>query len=378
MCSQKTRRKVVLLKGTLRSGGGLEKSTYAIARAFASQGDEVTILTAKAPSTSLPFSIQTLPVLQWPPSLRLEHFDRKVADWLSANQADLVLGMERNRKQTHLRAGNGVHAAWLQVRRALEGQWRYRLSLINPLHRKILEIEKSAFEDPGLRRLIVNSCMVKEELLSFYKVDPGKIAVVPNGVEWSAWQTAFDDWKEGRKRALLRWELDSEKLHLLFIGHGYLRKGLDLLLQALSLWENREVHLSVVGKEKDMARYLSLVKALRLEKRVRFFGPQSETLSFYQMADALIIPSWYDPCANVTLEALAMGLFVLSSRANGAMELLPKKSGALIDDLCDPEALLALLRTIPRKTAYSAEKIRQGISHLDAPLQLQRFIEACR
>ena len=46
---------------------------------------------------------------------------------------------------------------------------------------------------------------------------------------------------------------------------------------------------------------------------------------FYQMADALVIPSFYDPFANVTVEALAMGLFVLSSKHNGGPEILTKK-----------------------------------------------------
>ena len=68
-------------------------------------------------------------------------------------QFDIVFGMERNRFQTHIRAGNGVHAAFLKSRLASEGVLKYGMCLINPLHRKILELEKEGFENPKLKKI---------------------------------------------------------------------------------------------------------------------------------------------------------------------------------------------------------------------------------
>ncbi len=56
---------------------------------------------------------------------------------------------------------------------------------------------------------------------------------------------------------------------------------------------------------------------------------------FYQLADALAIPSFYDPFANVTVEALAMGLFVVSSRSNGGFEILDPSKGIIIENLSE-------------------------------------------
>ena len=73
----------------------------------------------------------------------------------------------------------------------------------------------------------------------------------------------------------------------------------------------------------------ALAAKLNIQRRVTFFGPQKEIRPFYQFADALVIPSFYDPFANVTVEALAMGLFVVSSKSNGGHEILISSKMAL-------------------------------------------------
>ncbi len=357
---------VVLLKAKLGQKGGLEKYARRIAAAFLAKGANVTFLTA-----------QTFPICRWPTFLRLEQYDRCVCRWLKNNRADVVFGMERNRVQTHLRAGNGVHAAYLKSRLASEGQIKYAICQINPLHRKILELEKEAFEYPGLKKLFVNSRMVLQQVLEHYAIDPGKIEVVHNGVEWEEQADNFASWEQGKKAALAKFDLDPHLLHLLFIGNGYKRKGLDKLLEALAIRRDRDFHLSVVGKEKHIQRYLSKLARLGLEKRVRFFGPQEDVLPFYQLADVLAIPSFYDPFANVTIEALAMGLFVISSKTNGGHEILTKQNGAVIENLLDPESIASSLDLAFRKTPSSASAIRATVSHLDFSRQLANLVDGC-
>ncbi|HLB52901.1 MAG TPA: glycosyltransferase family 4 protein [Chlamydiales bacterium] len=368
--------RVVLLKAKLEGTGGLEKSTVQIGQAFLQKKSEVTLLTTKAEG-SFPFKVHSFPTPHWPPSFRLEQFDQMVQKWLKAHPADIVFGMDRNRVQTHLRAGNGVHASWLQARRLIEGKWKSQLHFLNPLHRKILNLEKAGFEYPGLQKLFVNSQMVKGEVLSYYRVDEKKIKVVHNGVEWAQWQSPFDRWEEGRKEALQKFGLPTDCLHLLFIGNGYKRKGLDPLLQALSLWKRKEIHLSVVGKDRDLNSYVAQAKKLNIEEKVHFFGPVKEILPFYQMADLLVLPSFYDPFANVTVEALAMGLFVISSKKNGGCEVLNDQNGCIIQDHADPYSILTCLEKGFLKTKVSAEQIREKISFLDYSSQLNHIIDAC-
>lgn len=347
-------RQVVLLKSCAKSQGGLEKYASRIAEAFRQRGDLVTVLTGEDG-------------IRWPSFVRMERFDAFVRQWLERNEADVVFGMDRNREQTHIRAGNGVHAAYLKSRLFTEGRLKVLLCKLNPLHRKILELEKAGFENPKLKKLFVNSHMVKQEVLEHYDVDPAKIQVIHNGVEWEEMEA---DWQPGRE--------ERDEIELLFIGNGYLRKGLDRLLEGLSLMKQEPFHLSVVGKDKGIDRYRMKAAELGLQNRVSFFGPSREIRSFYQKADALIIPSFYDPFANVTVEALAMGLFVVSSKHNGGAEVLTEENGAVIEDLLSPDAMVAALKkAMQKKTEESARRIRQSVQHLDFSKQLQALMEGC-
>ena len=93
-------------------------------------------------------------------------------------------------------------------------------------------------------------------------------------------------------------------------------------------------------------------------------------------ADGLLLPTRYDPFANASLEAAACGLPVVSTRQNGAMEVIddgglavddPEDTGALaraLDDLADPAARAAMgerarKRALVADWTSHAERLRE-------------------
>lgn len=371
---------ITLIKSELFKQGGLEKYTWQIARDFCTLGCQVTILTTglKQPLFSHALlRIINLPIDHVFSFLNVMRFDKACRKYLAKHPTPIIFSFDRNRFQTHLRAGNGVHAAFLERRKIEEGFVKNLSFFLNPLHQTILSLEKKGFEHPDLKILFANSMMVKQEILKFYHVDPDKIQVVHNGVEWHTMKEAFDEWESQREKILHTHHLDPQAFQFLFIGHNFFRKGLDKLLRALALVKNEHFQLSVIGKDKNMSHFEQLVQHLGLSKKVFFFGPQKQTNTFYQMADCLVIPSLYDPFANVTLEALAFGLFVISSKSNGGHEILTSQNGAVIDSL---EDLVSFSQTLKRtlnfrKTTNSACMIRDSVKHLDFSKQLRQITE---
>jgi len=286
--------------------------------------------------------------------------------------------MDRTRHQTHIRAGNGVHAAFLKRREQMEGNYNSFKKALNPLNQTILKIEKDAFESPELKILFTNSHMVKKEVLTYYQTPPEKIQVVHNGVEWNEMSKDFNHWTEEKQSICDELSLDASRYHFLFIGNGYKRKGLTPLLKALSVLPFKDFHLSVLGKDRDITKFIKLVENLGLKEQVSFFGPRPDIRRFYQFADSLVIPSFYDPFANVTVEALAMGLFVVSSTSNGGHEILKGENGTIIEDLLSPDAFSKALTTaITRpKTWIRSQSIRNSVKHLDFSDQLTTLIDS--
>lgn len=364
--------RVTIIKSRLSFLGGLEKISIEIARTFASKGCTVTILTTE---DNLP-EIEGVEIvsLGTPPKwsyFSILSFNRACRKWLKKHPADLIFGLDRTQNVTHYRAGNGAHKTFL-VRKELS-RIKSFFSLINPKDRLILEMDRRIFENPDLKVLFTNSNMVKKELLSLFKIAPEKIQVVANGIDFKK----FIPRCGSKREAQLKLGLKPQKTQLLFIGNDYKRKGLDFLLKSLAPLVDLPFQLTVIGKEKSMASYRKLTTKMGLAKKVLFLGSIPDLIPYYEAADCFVFPSTYDPCAAVTLEALAMGVFVITSPYNGAHEVIQKGCGHVLERLSDIKTFSRLLEDVilKRIPIKSNEEIRASISKYDAQTQLNALVE---
>lgn len=376
--------KIVFLKSNILKRGGLEKYTLRLAAGFAKHGHDVTILTTDYPQGTLAnigCNIVSLGQSTSFSLLQLIKFDAAAKRYVAVHTPDVVFGMERNFcPQTHYRAGNGCHKAYLDRRRKTDSWFKVASFAINPLHRLILDMEQTTFEREELKRLFVNSQMVQQEISEYYpKVDPKKISVVHNGVEWHELQKSFDEGLALRPKIIKSLGLEPHVHQFLFVGNEYGRKGLSLLLDALALLPKKSFQLSVIGRERKTSAFIEKAKRLGLEEQVKFIGGVSEMKPYYSAADTLVIPSFYDPFANVTVEALAMGLRVISSSSNGGSEVITNTDmGSVFTNLDDPSELAMQLQDALNhpKTLASAAYVRQACSHLDFANQIGKIIDA--
>ena len=78
-----------------------------------------------------------------------------------------------------------------------------------------------------------------------------------------------------------------------------------------------------------------------------FAGRQTDPVPLYAAADAFVLPTFYDPCSLSVCEAAASGLPVVTTRCNGAAELLAEgHDGFILDDPADDGTLADRLRQL--------------------------------
>lgn len=372
---------ICVIKQRLHHKGGLEKVTLALIEELYALGHLLTVITSDTDKTFSGFSYN-IPIisihLKSPfKFLQILEFDIRAKNVVQKIKPDIIFGFDRTTYQTDYRAGNGSHLAYLHHRKKYESCFKNCLLYCNPLHWVILSQEKKMLQSPLLRHLFVNSHMVKNEFENLYPLKREKIHVVHNGINFEdkpAPSTSFLKKIQEQKQAL---GFSEEKTLFLFAAHGWKRKGLQELLVALSFLKVKNWQLVVCGSDRKAIFYHRLVHKLHIENNVTFFPFQNNLYSIMEACDVLVCPSHYDPFANIVLEGLIQGLFVITSSHNGAKEILTKETGIVIDEIRDPiEFSQKLYQAIGyRKTTSSITRSQASIEHLEMRQQLQKIIQ---
>jgi UDP-glucose:(heptosyl)LPS alpha-1,3-glucosyltransferase len=284
---------------------------------------------------------------QWPfgsiTRLRLESvigFADEVEQIRPQLDCDVLFSLERVWSCDVYRAGDGVHRGWLARRRKFELPLKQFARTLNRKHRDLLQLEESLFTNRNAARVIVASQMVKNEIVDLYGYPADNIDIVRNGVPLDTFR--FDPRLREETRESLK--LKSDQTALLFAGSGWERKGLLFAVQAMALCKNRKMRLLVAGRGNKNVYKTTRLRFWR-EEPVQFLGEVADVTRLYTAADIFILPTIYDPFSNACLEALACGLPVITTRANGFSEIIEDGvHGSIVDDAGNLVALRDAIR----------------------------------
>ena len=269
---------------------------------------------------------------------------------------DFLFSLERVWRCDAYRAGDGVHAVWLERRAVCEPFWKKWTRLFNRKHAALLALESSLFGG-GAGLVIANSRMVELEIQARFDYPSTRIAVIHNGVPAM----------QPRPRDEIRRELGLAPTDyvLLFVGSGWERKGLRFAVDAMNLLKTGAAKLLVAGRGDP--------RSLPTSSRVHYLGPRNDVARLLAAADAFILPTLYEPFSNACLEALAAGLPVITTRSNGFAEIIePGVEGEVVEDPSDGAALVRAIElwADPAKR----ESIRPRLLALGAKFSIQENV----
>lgn len=245
---------------------------------------------------------------------------------------------------------------------------RGRLINITPLAEPELKIlyQKNF---PKVNQFHAVSKHIKKQAMIYGALE-NKIKVIYSGVEVATFeQFKKTDYSKG------------EKLKILSVGRQHWKKGYNYGLEALSilLQNNIKATYTIIGAA-NAEEIIYTIHDLNLQDDVRLTSKMNykDVLKEMQNADVLVLPSVSEGLANVVIEAMALGLPVISTNAVGMVELVIHNETGLLFESRDVNSLAEILmyfNAIPQKSieVMSAKALQKVIEQHNWKTFKQRF-----
>lgn len=209
------------------------------------------------------------------------------------------------------------------------------------------------------RCVVGNSQAVVEHLHRGAHIPVSRLRLIPGGVDLGRFSKAT-----ALSRASLRVP-ESARL-LMWVGRLDPIKGLDELVDAVALLRDPSVHLVLVGEGEYESAIRRRINASGLSGHIRFAGRRDDVPNLLAAADVFVFPSRTEGMPNALLEAMAVGLPIVTTDVPGCRDLIVDGRTGLLappgrpDELADRIRRLlsdsGLAGALSRAARLSAEK----------------------
>ena len=254
----------------------------------------------------------------------------------------------------------------------------HALGRVRRLHQKDADKfpdDRFAIEDRIVReadKLIAECPQDREDLLSFYHADPGKISVIPCGFDRSEF------WQIDRLQARSVLGLPLHEPIVLQLGRLVPRKGVDNAVRGFAKLVARgiDARLLIVGGESstpdpkltpEINRLSAIATSLEISNRVTFVGCRGREILkyFYSAADIFVTTPWYEPFGITPLEAMACGTPVIGSNVGGIKFTIKHGETGYLVAPNQPEALSDRLAFLLQNPPLLQLLGKQAIRHVE-------------
>lgn len=316
--------------------GGAENFVLQLSRYLVRQGHDLTVYAI----TGVPMVGVNLKLIKPPifcPRFRRDWVTGKLlSEQLAASDADVTFGEQKVWNVNVVRPGGGVECTYwnYHLKRKWKSTWLAgKMQPLCPKRHHDLMAERMSLLGPSICSIIVNSDLVRRDMMAHYPSTAPLIHVVHNGADES--KLSAEETLRLRQDMHRRLGLDADACIALFIGHDFYRKGLEsaimTLAQAMIRRPEGNWHLVITGRG-HIEQYQTMAQKALVGDRIHYLGDMKDAFQAYAAADVLLLPTHYDPFASVTAEAICYGVPVITTADNGGSEIIKDNENGWVVD----------------------------------------------
>ncbi len=238
---------------------------------------------------------------------------------------------------------------------------------------EMAQFERELVDDEKVVCLAVSE-MVAAEFDRYYNRSQ-RVRVIFNGVK----TPDISPRQRAEKRLKIRRQLSLGSDGVLFVAvvKNATLKGVEQTIGAFERWislrgSRSRGRMAIIGSPRTK-KYKRMATGGGLERAVKFIPHTDDIFDWYAAADVMLHLTWYDPCSRTVLEAVRSELPAITTRYNGAAEILTGGAGAVVDSPDDIQAIVKAMNHLTEPDRHEAaaaacRKIADGLSigrHVD-------------
>jgi UDP-glucose:(heptosyl)LPS alpha-1,3-glucosyltransferase len=278
-------------------------------------------------------------------------FARRVERLLRADSFDVIHAISPCRGADIYQPRGGAVAESIERNLALRSVGMARslkrfANKFNFKQRYMLGLERQMLGTGAGPLVIAISDYVARQLKVHYDLPNERIRTIYNGVN----PDGFSEVERLRYRSAIRAEFGIAEgdLLVLLVAHNFRLKGVARWMEALAQLVKQgitNVRSLVIGNG-ESHRWHHLAARLGIDRHLTLTGPSDRVQAIRCAGDILVHPTYYDPCSRVVLEGMVAGLPCITTRWDGASEMIEDGvNGFVLDD--------------PSQTAALADRVEQ-------------------
>jgi UDP-glucose:(heptosyl)LPS alpha-1,3-glucosyltransferase len=307
--------------------GGIQRDLMKLSAECRKRGHSVRVYVVKwdAPEPE-GIEVFVAPVKALTNHVLYERYSAWVAEHIRKHPVDLLVGLNKMPGLDVYYAGDSCYEEKARTQRGFV----YRLL---PRYKHFASFERAVFNRRSTTQILTISDNEIPFFRKHYETPGDRFHPLPPGIDRD--RVAPANVAEVRRGFRDEFGIDSNEHVLLFLGSGFIKKGLDralLAVQALPPQLYATIRLMVVGG--DNAEYFRrMATRLGIAERVQFFAGRNDVPRFLFGADSLLLPAYDENAGMVILEAMIAGLPALVTKNCGYAHYLADTDAGLISPM---------------------------------------------